>query len=407
MTNLYDIKETIREAIVFQQLRVILPEKVGITDIREAVRFLMKRDPLIFKNITRFRFDKNTHYLYIDYNSLAESDALIPTQNINQEKKKKSNRFEGVGAAFFGIVGGMSAPSNNIINSFHTIFTKGENNSGSTFYSLQSSHNIFKRKEATWLLNASVYAPFKVIKNKLFLIRVFVHLPEESTAIDNLVGEIDEKAIKKANKTLDLYVKLKDKISASLILDPDIKIDEPIKSGIWHGRFLEFDYPCKITERDIDSIWGKVMISINNVPAGELQFIIEADDSTQQPLYAKMDIKRYSKIFISYAHADYSQVKGIAEGCKINGTEYFFDRHSLRAGDLFKEKILKYIEDADLFVLCWSENAAKSKWVQIERQHALSLIRQGKCGLTIYPLSMPPEAPLPEDMIDKYNFAKL
>lgn len=89
------------------------------------------------------------------------------------------------------------------------------------------------------------------------------------------------------------------------------------------------------------------------------------------------------------------------------GKDYFFDRHSLHAGDIFKEKILNYIDNADLFVLCWSKNAATSEWVNIEREHALRLIQEGKETLSIYPLSIQPEAPLPIDMSDKYNFGTL
>ncbi len=40
-------------------------------------------------------------------------------------------------------------------------------------------------------------------------------------------------------------------------------------------------------------------------------------------------------------------------------------------------------------------------------KHALELIERGNHRLAIYPLSMPPEAPLPADMSDKYNFATL
>ena len=35
------------------------------------------------------------------------------------------------------------------------------------------------------------------------------------------------------------------------------------------------------------------------------------------------------------------------------------------------------------------------------------LIERGNHQLAIYPLSMPPEVLLPEDMSDKYNFATL
>ena len=101
------------------------------------------------------------------------------------------------------------------------------------------------------------------------------------------------------------------------------------------------------------------------------------------------------------------QVRGIAEGCRMLGKDYFFDRHSLQAGDIFKDKILNNIDRADLFVLCWSKNAAESEWVKIEREYALQLIREGKSSLSIYPLCLRPEAPLPIDMSDKYNFGTL
>lgn len=100
-------------------------------------------------------------------------------------------------------------------------------------------------------------------------------------------------------------------------------------------------------------------------------------------------------------------IERAAEWCCTPGSDYFFDSHTLQAGDLFKDKILQDIDNADLFVLCWSKNAAESEWVQIERKHALELIERGNHQLAIYPLSMTLEAPLPADMSDKYNFATL
>lgn len=263
---------------------------------------------------------------------------------------------------------------------------------------------LFSKSEK---LYASSYAPAEISPRKDFIIRVYVHRKEDASEIDSTVKELDFTAKKKANKTLNISVKNGDKISVMLRMTDGMKINCPIQASQWKGEYIEYDFTCRFVDIFDPTVWCKVLISVNDVPAGELSFILDIVYHEPKKIYAKASVRKFTKIFISYAHEDYSQVRGIAEGCKMNGSDYFFDRHSLKAGDIFKDKILEYIDNADLFVLCWSKNAAESEWVQIERKHALDLIKKGNHRLSIYPLSMPPEAPLPEDMSDKYNFATL
>lgn len=266
---------------------------------------------------------------------------------------------------------------------------------------------LFGKKEKKELVNASAYAPAEIIPHKHFIVRIFIHKPEESNNIDLAVKDVDKTAVKKANKPLDIPIKIGDKITIQLSMTDGVTIDEQIQNVVWRGHYIECDFGCELINRNLYSVLGKAIVAINNVPCGDLKFTLDIVSTESTKVYAPVETRRYSKIFISYAHADYSQVRGIAEGCKMNGSDYFFDRHTLQAGDLFKEKILQYIDNADLFVLCWSKNAAESEWVQIERKYALELIERGNHQLTIYPLSMPPEAPLPADMSYKYNFATL
>lgn len=265
---------------------------------------------------------------------------------------------------------------------------------------------FFGRKDKEEV-HASAYAPAEIMLFKHFIVRVFIHRPKEAKSIDRLVKDVDQTAVKKANKSLDVPVKNGDKITIHLSMTDGVVIDEPIQEFVWKGHYIECDFGCEMLKRHLNSVFGKAIIAINNVPRGDLKLTIDVVSREMTKVYAPVEPRRYSKIFISYAHADYSQVRGIAEGCRMNGTDYFFDRHTLQAGDIFKDKILQYIDNADLFVLCWSKNAAESEWVQIERKHALELIERGNHRLSIYPLSMPPEAPLPKDMSGKYNFATL
>lgn len=217
---------------------------------------------------------------------------------------------------------------------------------------------LFGKKEKTEMVNASAYAPAEITPHKHFIVRIFVHRSEESNNIDQTVKDVDKTAIKKANKSLDIPVKIGDKITIQLSMTEGVTIDEPIQEVVWRGHYIECDFGCELIKDNLYSVLGKAIVAINNVPCGDLKFTLDVVSTESAKVYAPVETRRYSKIFISYAHADYSQVRGIAEGCKMNGTDYFFDRHTLQAGDIFKDKILKYIDNADLFVLCWSKNAA-------------------------------------------------
>ena len=74
--------------------------------------------------------------------------------------------------------------------------------------------------------------------------------------------------------------------------------------------------------------------------------------------------------------------------------------------------IQDYINSADLFVLCWSENASNSDYVRKERLQALERaypqVQPEKAAkLRIYPMSIEPRAELPIDMKNYYHFGTL
>lgn len=265
--------------------------------------------------------------------------------------------------------------------------------------------NLFRRRGKN--IYSSVFTPAQIQPMNTFIVRVYLYKQEESEPVDAKVKSIDPNAQKKEYKPLDIPVKKGDKLTVRLKMSDGVILESDTKTIIWHNHFSDCSFMAKLTDILADNVFGTAYVYVNGVPAGELLFTIDVVVSQPKNLYAKVESRRYSRIFISYSHADEIQVRGFAECCRALGTDYFFDRHTLQAGDIFKEKIFHYINNADLFVLCWSKNAAESEWVQIEREHALSLIKEGKTKLFIYPLSLKPEAPLPLDMSDIYNFGTL
>ena len=184
------------------------------------------------------------------------------------------------------------------------------------------------------------------------------------------------------------------------------------KSIVWQGSFTKcsFDYFVS-KDIDVDEMSCVVLLSVNGLPVGEMRFITKIIEAPRQ-LNPEIIAHKYSKVFISYSHQDESKVKFLHEGLELGAVPHFFDRKYLKAGDVFPQVIQDYINSADLFILCWSENASKSEYVQKERLQALErafpqVQPEKDAKLRIYPMSIEPRAELPNDMKEYYHFGEI
>ena len=255
---------------------------------------------------------------------------------------------------------------------------------------------------------SSFYAPKEVQRGEDFIVRVFFHFNSETKAVDSKVKAISPDSSLGDDLIFGFIPKIGDRFRVKLSLNGAESLNGLDKEIIWYGRPADCKFLISTASSISPNVSCSARIYYNDIPVGELVATINLSKiSPESQMQAAVNKNQYSKIFISYSHADAQQVRGIAETCRMLGVDYFFDRHSLNPGDVFKDKILHYIENADLFVLCWSKNAAQSEWVQIERKYALHLLEEGKASLALYPLSIAPEAPLPADLADKFSFGSL
>ena len=266
--------------------------------------------------------------------------------------------------------------------------------------------------EAYDLVYSSVFSPAEVKRKSNMLIQVYLHLPEETEKVIKLAQEAQKNAERRDYIPLQCKLKSWDKVDISLNIYGEKLLHSEKKRVIWFGGFTKctFSYyvPKDIEDEELRCV---AVLSINGAPIGEMCFvtqIVEAPRSFHPEVYTR----KYNKIFISYAHQDESKVKFMAQAFKALGVDYFFDRDYLKAGDIFPLEIEKYINSADLFILCWSENAANSDYVQKERNQALDraypkVKPYEKAPLSICPLSIEPRAELPEDMKCVYNFEQI
>jgi hypothetical protein len=81
-------------------------------------------------------------------------------------------------------------------------------------------------------------------------------------------------------------------------------------------------------------------------------------------------------IFVSYCHEDSYVVDWLQKAYQALGDDYIRDIEVLRSGEVWYEELFAEIRDADIFQLCWSYAAQRSKYVRQEWQYAHSLQKQ-------------------------------
>ena len=101
----------------------------------------------------------------------------------------------------------------------------------------------------------------------------------------------------------------------------------------------------------------QVNIFVNGAIAGEMIFTTKLVNAPRR-LNTKVVAKPTKKLFISYSHKDLKAAEKIARIHEALGIDVFFDKHRLKSGYIYSEEISKFIQSADTFVLCWSQNAA-------------------------------------------------
>ena len=88
-----------------------------------------------------------------------------------------------------------------------------------------------------------------------------------------------------------------------------------------------------------------------------------------------MTQKLYHAIFCSYSHHDNQIVERVERVYTTLGFDFLRDVHDIRSGEDWNARLLKLIEQADIFQLFWSQTAASSEHVRHEWEYALSLKR--------------------------------
>lgn len=271
---------------------------------------------------------------------------------------------------------------------------------------------LFGKKNKPQPVYTSVFAPAEIAPKQHLMVQVYLHLPEETEKVKSLASEADKSAERRGYEPLEVPLKKGDNVEIELNVNGDSLLYNCRKSVIWQGFFVKraFDFvvPADINVYELSN---SVNIYVNGAIAGGVIFLTSIVDSPRQ-LNTNVYARQTKKLFISYSHKDIASAEKIAKIHEALGIDVFFDKHRLKAGYIYSEEISKFIQNADTFVLCWSENAAKSDYVERERQEALALAYpqskpRERARLRIHPYNIEPHAVPPADMIEHYHFEEL
>jgi hypothetical protein len=230
-----------------------------------------------------------------------------------------------------------------------------------------------------------------------------IHLTAYTEDFKQIVRDILYGLSSRSKVVLDIKeISLSKKTKVSVRLYGDqFTVIRPEQTFVWIGRYNIIDFTVKggvgVTK---EYQTFKFEITIDEVPICSFNFEVIV---SLEPNYAIGGQHRFllcefpKNAFASYSSKDRSRVLDRISSIKIfTGTDIFVDCLSLHPSEKWKIKLEKEIIARELFLLFWSRNAKKSKYVTWEWKTALD--NKGINAIQIQPLESEIEAPPPEEL---------
>jgi hypothetical protein len=227
-------------------------------------------------------------------------------------------------------------------------------------------------KEASDVVDCSVFAPPSAPAGKTIFVQVFLHAPEQMDKAEEIATKIDQGSRLRSIATLQTEVTRGQRLAITLDcleLDPDVAHREIVWRG--HPQAVSFRVAIPRGARHGQEFFPIVRVSIEGVPVGFLEFAIACrDEPIGEADGSGKDARRYRYAFLSHASQDRKEVTKFARALSAARIGFFQDILSLEPGEEWEERLFEEIDRCDVFYLFWSEHAAASEMVQREAEHA-------------------------------------
>jgi hypothetical protein len=260
----------------------------------------------------------------------------------------------------------------------------------------------------------TVYHPKEIKPAVWYDLLAYAHLPSafqivESDSKTRLGPDADDYGKGRGRATQDI------KRGAEITVVPELlgcRFNPPSSSFLWLEDWHRAEFRLQ-ADPDLPgfglggAVNGRVAFYVGPVLVAEAKIWAhlsdEADVTAADLPETPVTVDPYQAIFVSYSHKDATIVDQLERAYTVLGNEYLRDVRMLRSGEKWSPALLRKIEEADIFQLCWSHTAKKSSYVEQEWRHALGLDRSYFIRPTYWEEPMP--EPPPE--LSEFHFARL
>ncbi|MBM4025646.1 MAG: TIR domain-containing protein [Planctomycetes bacterium] len=162
---------------------------------------------------------------------------------------------------------------------------------------------------------------------------------------------------------------------------PGIEFNPPRAVFLWIESVHRQDFRLRATlAMDGQTARGRISVLFGMRIIADVPLVIRVDSQFRCPGGAApietVTARPYRKVFASYSHEDVDIVDEFERIITACGDQYLRDSLTLRAGEVWSDRLSEMIREADVFQLFWSRNSMVSTFVRQEWEHALSLNRQ-------------------------------
>lgn len=233
----------------------------------------------------------------------------------------------------------------------------------------------------------TAYYPRQAAANTEYGFYVYAHLPDALIGLDiqsfqkELGGRVPKPRV--AEQTS----KIKTGATLGVMLQSDkLTFNQVGSMKEWQAPFVRFDFKFTTDETLVDEfVDGRIAILLGMIEIASIDFkllvtepslIAGVDALPQNPANARQfeasaSVTPYQKIFVSYSHKDTEIAEQYRKVQMMAGNTIFMDTYSIRAGEDWEIALKRFIDEADIFQLLWSEHSCISDHVRFEWDYAL------------------------------------
>ena len=272
----------------------------------------------------------------------------------------------------------------------------------------------------------TVYRPSTIVPQLWYTLVAFAHLskprpnappnePDPLKEVQRLAAKIlsDQPAQYEASK-LDRGFSVPRKGLLTFVpLVEGCEFNPPTQSILWQKTVHKLEFEMRaLPEVDGREVEGQMTVYLGNIILTEVPLRISVDSHYVAPQSQPSETEEasatpYRKIFASYSHQDTEIVEDFENYVRALGDTYLRDVQTLRAGEVWSERLEEMIREASVFQLFWSSKSMPSKFVRQEWEYALSLNRPKFIRPVYWEEPLPETKPdLPPASLKRLHFYK-